>query len=63
MACTEMRGTFGTGRWNVGVEFLERLIRTCVFAAMGNGALVDRVKSNSTRNRPQMLLKGVPSRR
>lgn len=50
MVCTETRATFVTGRWNVDV-----------FAAMGSGALVDRVSPSSTRNRPQMSLEGVPS--
>jgi len=59
---TGMRGTFVTERRNVDVNLRGRLTRKCVLAVMGSGALVDRVKLNSTRNRPRTMLEGVPSR-
>jgi hypothetical protein len=48
-----------TGRWSADAGLRARPIKICDFAVVGS-ALVDRVKLNSTRNRPRTLLGGVP---
>ena len=56
-----MKETLEVRGCDADVNFLGRLVKVYAFAVIGRVVLVDKLKPNSIRSRPRVLLGEVPS--